>query len=165
VRRRRSSRRAGSGATAVTALAALPAAGTAGAAEPEHLTIDLATDTGAFHGGASGSLYGVYGDGVPSRNVLEGMHVRTVSTKAQDGFLSGGINKITVTGASRELMLDRLRVTPSSGALTTKVHQAAPRRPTPTPPPPQGRPSRMSATEKPTPSPSTSSPNGPDGTR
>jgi hypothetical protein len=88
VRRRRSSRRAGAGATAVIALAALlavPAAGTAGAAEPEHLTIDLATDTGAFHGGASGSLYGVYGDGVPSRNVLGGMHVRTVSTKAQDG--------------------------------------------------------------------------------
>ncbi|CAM5585463.1 cellulosome protein [Streptomyces aurantiogriseus] len=89
MRRTRSRTRAGAGATAVTALAALlavPAAtGTARAAEPERLTIDLASDTGAFHGGASGSLYGVYGDGVPSRNVLEGMHVRTVSTKAQDG--------------------------------------------------------------------------------
>ncbi|WP_037680151.1 cellulosome protein [Streptomyces griseus] len=71
--------------TALAALLAVPAAGAAHAAEPEQLTIDLATDTGAFHGGASGSLYGVYGDGVPSRNVLEGMHVRTVSTKAQDG--------------------------------------------------------------------------------
>ncbi|MGW2291339.1 cellulosome protein [Streptomyces phaeochromogenes] len=70
---------------ALAALLAVPTAGTARAAEPEQLTIDLATDTGAFHGGASGSLYGVYGDGVPSRNVLEGMHVRTVSTKAQDG--------------------------------------------------------------------------------
>jgi hypothetical protein len=39
-------------------------------------------------------------------------------------FLSGGINKVTVTGASRELLLDRLRVAPSSGALTTKVYQA-----------------------------------------
>ncbi|MGW6908977.1 cellulosome protein [Streptomyces sp. NPDC054940] len=88
MRRTPSRKRAGAGAAAVTALAALlavPTAGTAGAAEPEQLTIDLATDTGAFHGGASGSLYGVYGDGVPSRNVLEGMHVRTVSTKAQDG--------------------------------------------------------------------------------
>ncbi|MFJ8109395.1 cellulosome protein [Streptomyces sp. NPDC096132] len=89
MRRTRSRTRAGAGATAVTALAALlavPAAGgTARAAEPERLTIDLATDTGAFHGGASGSLYGVYGDGVPSRTVLEGMHLRTVSTKAQDG--------------------------------------------------------------------------------
>ncbi|MFF3371734.1 cellulosome protein [Streptomyces sp. NPDC002680] len=89
MRRTRSRTRAGAGATAVTALAALlavPAAGgTARAAEPEQLTIDLATDTGAFHGGASGSLYGVYGDGAPSRNVIEGMRLRTVSTKAQDG--------------------------------------------------------------------------------
>ncbi|MFE9696594.1 cellulosome protein [Streptomyces sp. NPDC006270] len=69
----------------LTALLAGPASGTAGAAEPERLEIDLATDTGAFHGGASGSLYGVYGDGVPSRNLMEGMHLRTVSTKAQDG--------------------------------------------------------------------------------
>lgn len=78
------------GATAVTAPAALLAvpAGAVRAAratEPERLTVDLSADTGPFHGGASGSLYGVYGDGVPSRNVLEGMYVRTVSTKAQDG--------------------------------------------------------------------------------
>lgn len=88
MRRNRSRTRAGASATAATALAALlavPAAGTARAAAPEQLTIDLATNTGTFHGGASGSLYGVYGDGVPSRNVLEGMHLRTVSTKAQDG--------------------------------------------------------------------------------
>ncbi|PIM69078.1 cellulosome protein [Streptomyces sp. JV178] len=89
MRRNRSrTRAAAAGATAVTALATLlagPAAGTAGAAEPERLVIDLGTDTGAFHGGASGSLYGVYGDGVPSRNLIEGMGLRTVSTKAQDG--------------------------------------------------------------------------------
>ncbi|GGW85282.1 hypothetical protein GCM10010320_78860 [Streptomyces caelestis] len=75
-------------AAATAALATLlagPSAGTAGAAERERLVIDLATDTGAFHGGAAGSLYGVYGDGVPSRNLIEGMHLRTVSTKAQDG--------------------------------------------------------------------------------
>jgi hypothetical protein len=71
--------------TALAALLAAPTAGPAVAAEPERLVIDLATDTGAFHGGASGSLYGVYGDGVPSRNLIEGMHLRTVSTKAQDG--------------------------------------------------------------------------------
>jgi hypothetical protein len=46
-------------------------AGTARAADPEQLVVDLATDTGAFHGGASGSLYGVYGDGVPSRSLIE----------------------------------------------------------------------------------------------
>ncbi|MFJ1535606.1 cellulosome protein [Streptomyces mirabilis] len=88
MRSRRSRRRAGAGAGTVAALAALLAAPTVGparAAEPEQLAIDLADDTGAFHGGASGSLYGVYGDGLPSRNVLEGMRIRTVSTKAQDG--------------------------------------------------------------------------------
>jgi hypothetical protein len=39
-------------------------------------------------------------------------------------FLSGGINKITVTGAARELALDRLRVAPSTGSLKTRVYQA-----------------------------------------
>ncbi|MDT0609043.1 cellulosome protein [Streptomyces lancefieldiae] len=84
----RRSRTTAAGAAAVAVAATLlagPSAGTAGAAEPERLVIDLATDTGAFHGGASGSLYGVYGDGVPSRNLIEGMRLRTVSTKAQDG--------------------------------------------------------------------------------
>ncbi|MFF1308216.1 cellulosome protein [Streptomyces sp. NPDC058307] len=52
---------------------------------PEKLTIDLGTETGPFHGGASGTLYGLYGDGVPSRTVVEGMYSRTVTTKAQDG--------------------------------------------------------------------------------
>ncbi|MET7779838.1 cellulosome protein [Streptomyces sp. NPDC005388] len=82
--------------TALAALLAVPAIGTARAAEPEHLAIDLATDTGPFHGGASGSLYGVYGDGVPSRNLLEGMHVRTVSTKAQDGPQHPGADALEV---------------------------------------------------------------------
>ncbi|MFE7273368.1 cellulosome protein [Streptomyces sp. NPDC057623] len=84
----RRSRTTAAGAAVTAVLATLltgPAAGTAGAAEPERLVIDLGTDTGAFHGGAAGSLYGVYGDGVPSRNLIEGMRLRTVSTKAQDG--------------------------------------------------------------------------------
>jgi len=58
------------------------------------LTIDLGTDTGRFHGGASGTLYGLYGDGVPSRNVVEGMYVRTVSTKAQDGTQHPGADAL-----------------------------------------------------------------------
>ncbi|MEH0549042.1 Ig-like domain-containing protein [Streptomyces sp. B21-105] len=49
------------------------------------LTVDLGSDTGAFHGGASGTLYGVYGTDVPTNNLIEGMGLRTVSTKAQDG--------------------------------------------------------------------------------
>lgn len=57
---------------------------------PEKLTIDLGTETGPFHGGASGTLYGLYGDGVPSRVVVEGMYPRTVTTKAQDGIQHPG---------------------------------------------------------------------------
>lgn len=66
------------------------------AADSETLTIDLAADTGAFHGGASGTLYGLYGDGVPSRNVVEGMYVRTVSTKAQDGTQHPGADALEI---------------------------------------------------------------------
>lgn len=68
----------------------------AAASAPETLTIDLGTDTGPFHGGASGTLYGLYGDGVPSRNVIEGMYVRTVSTKAQDGTQHPGADALDI---------------------------------------------------------------------
>ncbi|WP_411147963.1 cellulosome protein [Streptomyces sp. A30] len=57
---------------------------------PDTLTVDLGTETGPFHGGASGTLYGLYGDGVPSRTLVEGMYVRTVTTKAQDGIQHPG---------------------------------------------------------------------------
>ncbi|MFH9610220.1 cellulosome protein [Streptomyces sp. NPDC017448] len=88
---------AAAAATAVlTALVAGPTAGTARAVQPERLDIDLAADTGAFHGGAAGSLYGVYGDGVPSRNLIEGMHLRTVSTKAQDGPQHPGADALEI---------------------------------------------------------------------
>ncbi|MBF4461304.1 MULTISPECIES: LamG-like jellyroll fold domain-containing protein [unclassified Rathayibacter] len=63
---------------------------------PGELSIDLGTTTGDFMGGASGSLYGVYGDGVPSRNLLEGMGLRTVSTKAQDGPQHPGADALDV---------------------------------------------------------------------
>lgn len=83
-------------AAVLTTMLAVPSAGTARAAEPERLVIDLATDTGAFHGGASGSLYGIYGDGAPSRNLIEGMHLRTVSTKAQDGPQHPGADALEI---------------------------------------------------------------------
>ena len=63
---------------------------------PNELTVDLAKDTGAFHGGASGTLYGVYGDGVPSKNLIEGMNLRTVATKAQDGPQHPGADALEV---------------------------------------------------------------------
>ncbi|WP_406432646.1 Ig-like domain-containing protein [Streptomyces sp. NBC_00631] len=60
------------------------------------LTVDLASDTGAFHGGASGTLYGVYGPDVPTGNLIEGMGLRTVSTKAQDGPQHPGADALDV---------------------------------------------------------------------
>ncbi|WP_433381753.1 LamG-like jellyroll fold domain-containing protein [Actinoplanes sp. CA-142083] len=60
------------------------------------MTIDLGKTTGAFHGGASGSLYGLYGEGVPTNNLIEGMHLRTVSTKAQDGPQHPGADALEV---------------------------------------------------------------------
>ncbi|KOG39788.1 cellulosome protein [Streptomyces resistomycificus] len=63
---------------------------TAETPSPDTLTVDLGTETGPFHGGASGTLYGLYGDGVPSRTLVEGMYVRTVTTKAQDGIQHPG---------------------------------------------------------------------------
>ncbi|WP_433730189.1 LamG-like jellyroll fold domain-containing protein [Actinoplanes sp. CA-051413] len=60
------------------------------------LVVDLAKDTGAFHGGASGSLYGLYGQGVPTNNLIEGMRLRTVSTKAQDGPQHPGADALEV---------------------------------------------------------------------
>jgi hypothetical protein len=60
------------------------------------LRVDLGSDTGAFHGGASGTLYGLYGPGVPSDNLIEGMRLRTVSTKAQDGPQHPGADALEV---------------------------------------------------------------------
>ncbi|MBX7554350.1 LamG-like jellyroll fold domain-containing protein [Streptomyces sp. NPDC004232] len=60
------------------------------------LTVGLHSDTGAFHGGASGTLYGVYGPGVPTNNLIEGMGLRTVSTKAQDGPQHPGADALEV---------------------------------------------------------------------
>ncbi|GAA2290220.1 hypothetical protein GCM10010149_41440 [Nonomuraea roseoviolacea subsp. roseoviolacea] len=60
------------------------------------LVIDLGKDTGAFHGGASGTLYGLYGPGVPTNNLIEGMRLRTVSTKAQDGAQHPGADALEV---------------------------------------------------------------------
>ena len=62
------------------------------------MTIDLSKTTGKFHGGAAGSLYGLYGDGVPTNNLIEGMHLRTVSTKAQDGPQHPGADALEVAG-------------------------------------------------------------------
>ncbi|GAB2476405.1 Ig-like domain-containing protein [Promicromonospora xylanilytica] len=60
------------------------------------LRVDLGAPIGEFHGGASGTLYGLYGDGLPSDNLIEGMGIRTVSTKAQDGPQHPGADALEV---------------------------------------------------------------------
>ncbi|WP_255371656.1 LamG-like jellyroll fold domain-containing protein [Cellulosimicrobium sp. CUA-896] len=60
------------------------------------LRVDLGTDTGDFLGGASGLLYGLYGEGMPTDNLIEGMNVRTVATKAQDGAQHPGSDALEV---------------------------------------------------------------------
>ncbi|WP_236087556.1 cellulosome enzyme [Antribacter soli] len=60
------------------------------------LRVDLGASTGAFHGGAAGTLYGVYGDGLPSLNLIEGMGLRTVATKAQDGPQHPGADALEI---------------------------------------------------------------------
>ena len=65
--------------------APLPEAAAAADPADQQLTIDLAEPTGDFHGGASGLLYGLYGPGLPSDNLIEGMNVRTVAARAGRG--------------------------------------------------------------------------------
>jgi hypothetical protein len=60
------------------------------------LTIDLANTTGPVHGGAAGTLYGLYGEGVPTNNLIAGMNLRTVVTKAQDGAQHPGADALEV---------------------------------------------------------------------
>ncbi|MBB5803563.1 hypothetical protein F4560_003331 [Saccharothrix ecbatanensis] len=63
---------------------------------PDTLTVDLDVATGPIHGGAAGSLYGVYGPGVPSDAVLAGFYPKTLSTKAQDGVQHPGADALEV---------------------------------------------------------------------
>ena len=48
--------------------------------------MDLSQTTGTFRGGASGTLYGLGDDGVPSQAVLDGAHVTNTSQKPPDGL-------------------------------------------------------------------------------
>ncbi len=62
----------------------------------ERLSVDLGSDTGAFHGGASGSLYGLYDAHLPFPNLVQGIHLRSVATKAQDGPQHPGADALEV---------------------------------------------------------------------
>ncbi len=65
-------------------------------AEAGRLTVDLSSDTGPYHGGASGTLYGLYDARLPFPNLVEGIGLRTVSTKAQDGPQHPGADALEV---------------------------------------------------------------------
>ncbi|MFF7953304.1 RICIN domain-containing protein [Streptomyces griseorubiginosus] len=75
----------------VTAVTATPAS----AANPA-LTVDLGNSTGAFRGGASGALYGLYGPDVPTNNLIEGMGLTTTNTKYQDGQQHPGSDALEI---------------------------------------------------------------------
>lgn len=64
---------------------------------PERLSVNLSSDTGPFHGGASGTLYGLYDARLPHPNLIEGIALRTVSTKAQDGPQHPGADALEVS--------------------------------------------------------------------
>lgn len=63
---------------------------------PNEFSVDVGDRTGAFMGGASGTLYGLYGPGLPSNNLIDGIQLRTVSTKAQDGPQHPGADALEV---------------------------------------------------------------------
>lgn len=60
------------------------------------LQVDLANATGDVEGGASGLLYGLYGEDMPTSNLVEGMNVSSVATKAQDGAQHPGSDALEV---------------------------------------------------------------------
>jgi hypothetical protein len=103
------------------------------------LTVDLSATTGAFHGGASGALYGLYDQDVPSDNQIRGMGLRTTDTKAQDGqqhpgsdaleiakpfFASGGRDVlIYLTDVYRNFPYERTSYAQYQGYLKTEMEQ------------------------------------------
>src|SRR6266700_3456913 len=76
-------------------LAAAPRAA-ATADSSNNLTVNLGSTTGAFDGGASGSLYGIYDQGVPTDNLIGGMGLVTTDTKAQDGQQHPGSDALEI---------------------------------------------------------------------
>ncbi len=59
-------------------------------------TIDLGSNTGDFSGGAAGTLYGLYDDGMPTDNLVEGFGLQTNATKGQDGAQHPGSDALEV---------------------------------------------------------------------
>ncbi|MEV6588043.1 CBM35 domain-containing protein [Streptomyces acidicola] len=76
----------------------LPAAGpAAAAADPQRLTVDLATSEGPVMLGANGALYGLSDDGVPSDAALEPLKITSVSQKPEGGAQHPNGDALTVS--------------------------------------------------------------------
>src|ERR1700728_172317 len=125
-------------ATAATSTAATTAAATA-ATTPNDVVVDLGSSTGPLDGGASGSLYGIYDQGAPSNNLIEGMGLKTTDTKAQDGqqhpgsdaleiakpFLDSGGRSIYIymTDVYRDFPYERTTYAQYQGYMKTEIEQ------------------------------------------
>ncbi len=126
--------------TARAATAATAPAATSQQAAASGLTVNLGDPTGAFQGGAAGSLYGIYGQDVPSDNLIQGMGLKTTDTKAQDGqqhpgsdaleiakpFLASGGQDIYIymTDVYRNFPYERTSYAQYQGYMRTEVQQA-----------------------------------------
>lgn len=71
------------GAIVLGTLAAVAPPATA--ATTDNLTVDFATTTGDFRGGASGTLYGLGDEGAPTQALINGAHITNTSQKAPFG--------------------------------------------------------------------------------
>jgi hypothetical protein len=65
-------------------------------AAAENLSVDLGSSTGRLGYGADGALYGIYDQGVPSDNLIQGMGLQTTATKAQDGQQHPGSDALEI---------------------------------------------------------------------
>jgi hypothetical protein len=71
------------GAVVLSTLAVVAPPATA--ATTDTLSVDFATSTGDFRGGASGTLYGLGDDGAPTQALINGAHITNTSQKAPFG--------------------------------------------------------------------------------
>lgn len=75
-------------------MAATPAV----AAANDTVSVDFSSTAGAFHGGASGSLYGLGDKDVPSQAVIDGAHVTNISQKPPQGLQHASGDALNVEG-------------------------------------------------------------------
>ncbi|MHA6510283.1 hypothetical protein [Tessaracoccus sp. Y1736] len=65
----------------------------------DRLLVDCASPVGSFRGGASGTLYGLGDDGVPTAALLNGAHLTNTSQKAPFGTQHPSGDALAVEGA------------------------------------------------------------------